>query len=281
MERAVSIEDRIRKAEEIYYRRNNSKPHIISEENKPNIKHTFIKKITIQTLISACIFTGVFAILNNDTYSKDLKNNINEILTYNTDFQWVYQNFIIKDNNESKQENEEIVVESEEEVIDEQVQQETEEILGASENETNIEEASSVDQMTKDVQYIKENISIIKPLNGVITSRFGLRENVEPLYHTGIDIAANTGTVIISAMDGVAEVVSTEGSYGKHIKITSGEVSTLYAHCSTLYIKEGDYIKQGEPIAEVGSTGNATGPHLHFEILRNGEYVNPDLILDF
>lgn len=279
MERAVSMEDRIRKAEEIYYRRNNSKLQNIQLERKPNIKYAFIKKISIQTLISACVFTGVFTFLNNDTYSRDLKDNINKILTYNTDFKGLYQKFIPKENEELKQEV--VIAEPIQEPVEEQVQQEVEETLGLAEEELDEEMAGNVDQMTKDVQYIKENVSIIKPLNGVITSRFGLRENIEPLYHTGIDIAANTGTVIISAMDGVAEVVSTEGSYGKHIKITNGEVSTLYAHCSTLYIKEGDYIKQGESIAEVGSTGNATGPHLHFEIIRNGEYINPDLILDF
>ena len=82
-------------------------------------------------------------------------------------------------------------------------------------------------------------------------------------------------------MDGVAELVSEEGSYGKHIKLVNGEVATLYAHCSKLYIKEGEEVRQGQPIAEVGSTGNATGPHLHFEIMRNNEYINPEDILEF
>lgn len=56
---------------------------------------------------------------------------------------------------------------------------------------------------------------------------------------------------------------------------------TLYAHCKTIYVKEGDKIKQGQKIGEVGATGNVTGPHLHFEIRRNDRYVDPDLILDF
>ena len=55
----------------------------------------------------------------------------------------------------------------------------------------------------------------------------------------------------------------------------------MYAHCKTIYVKEGDKIKQGQSIGEVGSTGNATGPHLHFEIKRENRYVNPDLILKF
>ena len=82
-------------------------------------------------------------------------------------------------------------------------------------------------------------------------------------------------------MEGTVELVSGEGSYGNHVKITNGDVSTLYAHCSKIYVKEGDYITQGQEIAEVGATGNVTGPHLHFEIRRNNEYVDPDLILEF
>ena len=56
---------------------------------------------------------------------------------------------------------------------------------------------------------------------------------------------------------------------------------TLYAHCKTIYVKEGDKVIQGQQIGETGSTGNVTGPHLHFEIRRNNEYVDPDLILEF
>ena len=68
---------------------------------------------------------------------------------------------------------------------------------------------------------------------------------------------------------------------GNHLKITNGEVSTVYAHCNSIYVKEGDKVVQGQHIAEVGETGNVTGPHLHFEIKRNGQYVNPDLIVQF
>ena len=68
---------------------------------------------------------------------------------------------------------------------------------------------------------------------------------------------------------------------GNHIKITNNDVSTIYAHCKTIYVNEGDNIKQGQQIAEVGETGNATGSHLHFEIKRNNEFVDPDLVLQF
>lgn len=61
----------------------------------------------------------------------------------------------------------------------------------------------------------------------------------------------------------------------------SDDVATVYAHCKTVYVKEGDIIKQGQAIGEVGSTGNSTGPHLHFEIRKENRYVDPDLILEF
>ena len=120
-----------------------------------------------------------------------------------------------------------------------------------------IEESSSLSQMEIDAQYIKANCSIIKPLEGEITSRFGMRNPTVPTvpkYHTGIDIARVVGTVIISAIEGDVEVVSSQGDYGNHIKITNGEVSTLYAHCSKIYVKQGDHIVQGQEIAEVGET---------------------------
>ena len=82
-------------------------------------------------------------------------------------------------------------------------------------------------------------------------------------------------------MDGKVELASSEGDYGNHLKITNGEVMTLYAHCKTLYVKEGEEIKQGQQIAEAGATGNVTGAHLHFEIRRNNRYVNPEYVLNF
>ena len=131
---------------------------------------------------------------------------------------------------------------------------------------------------------IKTNYSLIKPLTGTITSRFGIRNPTTPTvpkYHTGIDIAANTGTKFIAAMSGTVVQVSGEGDYGNHVKIMQDDVATLYAHCSKIYVNEGDTITQGQEIGEVGATGNATGPHLHFEIRKSERYVNPDDILDF
>lgn len=286
MEKAITVEDRIRRAEEIYYRRHNQvlNNSAIKQDIVSTSKHKIVKKVTIQAFIAACVFTSIFIALNNEKCSETVKQNINYVLSYNIDFQKLYEETGLQSMIEGLQ-NKKTRSDAKEIIENPNV---VESVGGGLEEVELVEEGSSLEesqeplsQMEQDAEYIKKNISIIKPLTGVITSRFGLREDVQPYSHTGIDIAANTGTTIIAAIDGVASVVSTEGGYGKHIKIVNGSISTLYAHCNDLYIKEGDYISQGQTIAEVGSTGNSTGPHLHFEIIVEDRYVDPDLILSF
>ena len=68
---------------------------------------------------------------------------------------------------------------------------------------------------------------------------------------------------------------------GKYLKIKKDEIVTVYAHCNCIYVKQGDNVKQGQNIAEVGITGKTTGPHLHFEIRRENRLINPELIMSF
>ena len=88
------------------------------------------------------------------------------------------------------------------------------------------------------------------------------------------------GTKIKSATSGEVVIASEEGDYGKHLKIQIGDVSIIYAHCNNLYVKQGDQISQGQEIAEVGTTGNTTGPHLHFEIRISERTIDPQKILE-
>ena len=117
-------------------------------------------------------------------------------------------------------------------------------------------------------------INLVRPVSGTITSRFGSRWGGT---HTGLDIGANTGTAIKAAAAGtVVKVERRTTSYGYLVIIAhNSRVQTYYAHCSAIYVKEGQHVSQGEVIAAVGSTGNSTGPHLHLEVRVNGVAQNP------
>lgn len=119
-------------------------------------------------------------------------------------------------------------------------------------------------------------ISFIRPISGVISSRFGAGSNMRKSSHTGLDIAASTGTPIAAAASGTVTFSGRKGSYGNMIVITHGNgVQTYYAHCNELYISAGTKVSQGQTIATVGSTGNSSGPHLHLEVRVNGVAYNP------
>lgn len=123
-----------------------------------------------------------------------------------------------------------------------------------------------------------QGIGLIRPVSGIITSRYGARWGST---HKGLDIATSTGTTIAAAASGTV-VFSGWDSYGLGycVKISHGNgVETVYGHCSKLYVTSGQSVAQGEAIAAVGSTGNSTGPHLHLEIRLNGVAQNPQLYL--
>lgn len=122
-------------------------------------------------------------------------------------------------------------------------------------------------------------VSLVKPISGVISSRFGIRWRDN---HKGLDIAAPKGTAIKASATGTVTFSgygsSTNGysGYGNIVVVkSSSSVVILYAHCSALYVKTGQKVSQGQVIGAVGSTGISTGNHLHFEIRYNGNAVNP------
>ncbi len=113
-----------------------------------------------------------------------------------------------------------------------------------------------------------------------ISSAYGSRQN--PLdtsqeQHKGIDIAVPLNTEIYAVQSGtVLSVETLDSGYGYHIIIAhQNAFQSLYAHCSKLLVSKGDTVKKGELIAKSGSTGDSTGPHLHFELMKNGEHVDP------
>ena len=123
------------------------------------------------------------------------------------------------------------------------------------------------------------NGGFIRPVNYSINSPFGMR--FHPIHkkmqmHTGVDFAAPMGTPIKAAMAGVVVFSGLKGGYGNAVIIKHDDkYMSLYGHASKLNVSVGEFVKQGQTVALVGSTGHSTGPHLHFEIFEYGKRVNP------
>ena len=289
MERAVSQEERIRRAEEIYYKRKEQEIPMRetirrTPREKKNIK--LFRKMIRQIIVCLIIY-GIFYLIVNNNYifSADFTNKAKEILSQDINFAEVYSmisnkvvetyNKIVSSENSDNKEEQQSENTNNEDSNDQNTETQVdttnndENIGGAEEILAPIEEndAKELSQMEQDANYIKSTISFIKPINGKISSAFGWRNpttETVPKNHTGTDIAAETGTKIISATDGNVTLSSTTGDYGKHIKVQINDVVIVYAHCSKLYVNEGDTIKQGQEIAEVGSTRKCNRPTFAF-----------------
>ena len=331
MEKSISQEERIRRAEKIYsrrrynnrygeslYRSGETRNRYQPQETR-KIKGKMINKMIIQMIVCVIIYTCIYMLqYSNYLFSKDMVDKTKEVLSYDISIENLYnksnefflnlqkkinwgvnneqndnvneeaqdqnteESYIENSNAESSEANNENVDNSEisqNDASTEVTNNDTTQLAVGGADETQQEEEKS--QEEQDIEYVKQNVSIIWPIKGVITSRFGNRTPTEIVTanHKGLDIAGNMGDNIVSAMDGTVVQYSEEGDYGKHLRIQSGEVLTLYAHCSELLVQEGSTVKQGDVIAKVGATGRATGPHLHFEIRRDDRFINPELIL--
>ena len=117
------------------------------------------------------------------------------------------------------------------------------------------------------------------PVSGTITSAFGYRDHPvqgTERFHYGIDIACEKGTVIGAFAAGTVTAVAESSELGKYVELTHPDgFTTLYAHCSRINASSGQSVRPGDPIAEVGDTGDATGAHLHFELHHDSVYLNP------
>ncbi len=307
----MSAEERIRRAEEIYQnrkRRRESGVRVSTSQVKTSEKpeYNLYKKLILQIAICLVIYF-IFYLIKNSNYlfSEDVIQKTKEFLSYDINFQNAYQEciefyqkhvqgWLEKDGQENYITNE---------VVKEQVNSQVEdtntiqndintettnmqnEVVQTSGGIGGAEETQTVtlSQMEIDANDIKANYSFVLPLKGTITSRYGPRQATEIVSanHAGIDIGVNAGTVFVAAMEGTVTSVSSQGDYGNHVYIQNGDVVTLYAHCQTIYVKEGETVFRGQQIGEVGSTGRATGPHLHFEIRKDGRTVNPEYVLSF
>lgn len=130
-----------------------------------------------------------------------------------------------------------------------------------------------------------ETVPSIWPASGSLISGYGMR--MHPLYgylrfHSGIDIAAGYGNPIYSGAFGTVTYSGYYSGYGNTVMVDHGNgIVTLYGHCSSISVREGDVVRKGQLIARIGSTGVSTGPHLHYEVQISGATVDPSPYLDY
>jgi murein DD-endopeptidase MepM/ murein hydrolase activator NlpD len=147
-------------------------------------------------------------------------------------------------------------------------------LLGALESEL-----ASVKTRVEDQQARARATPSIWPLAGWLSSGYGKRRdpfNGSPDFHSGLDIAADRGTPVRATADGKVESTGFSGNYGNAIVLDHGYgIGTRFGHLSKFAVRPGQPIRRGEIVGYVGSTGRATSPHLHYEILLNGQPINP------
>ena len=318
MERVLSQEERIRRAEEIYYRRklNNSDVRMPSSQVRDQTEKrqfSLYRKMAIQVLLCILIYL-VFSLIKEANYlfSESIINKTKEFLNYDINFEVISSNinelwkknkdkFNIFTNDEQPNTENTNNQETNTETTNEEAQNNESEQNNNAENNTNennettgiggssttddnqVDETTKKSQMELDAEYIKNNFSMKLPVKAKVTSGYGKREADEIVSadHYGIDLGVVVGTTVVSAMEGTVTLVSDEGEYGTHVKIVNKDVTTIYAHCSKILVKKGEKVTKGQKIALSGNTGKTTGPHLHFEIRRGERSVDPALVLNF
>lgn len=148
---------------------------------------------------------------------------------------------------------------------------------------TLLQVSTSAAQTLRAVSFATKTVNLVYPVEGARTSsKYGLRKHPirrKQIHHHGVDLAAPKQAAIRSIADGIVIYSDPHGGYGNFVAIKHVDgVTSHYGHCQSLKVKVGQRVKAGQIVATVGSTGLSTGPHLHFEIRRNGTPLNPELI---
>lgn len=158
---------------------------------------------------------------------------------------------------------------------------------GGSNSIANIlyQQLKNIDEAGRNAEVINSNDKSlpVRPVEARISSSFGWRKDPftgKKRFHDGIDLAANEGTDVKAVMAGKVRITDDQKGYGKVVVLDHGQgFTTLYAHNKDILVKAGDWVTKGSSIAKVGSTGRSTGPHLHFEVKRDGKNLDPEKFL--
>lgn len=297
----------------------------LSDNKEPVRKDNFLKVLQIQLIICALIFLCALGIkiINNNMYSTvkvgtfntsyrlsnlgDLNNKLDNLAASNKFFAFFFgrakstpvisQQPIAEESSSSDGSSEAVSSETTSSSADTSsalsgVGEGLEIIPVVSEfsmPESQEEIDDSTPNLLKMPPVLEEKVTlpekIVKPLNGSISSPFGVRNDPftsKLSFHTGIDIPANSGTSVKAAMSGKVYATGTSSVGGKYILIEhSNGFYTYYGHLSKILVKKGANVNSGAKIALSGNTGRSTGPHLHFEIRKDGKYTNPQLYLAY
>jgi murein DD-endopeptidase MepM/ murein hydrolase activator NlpD len=240
--------------------------------------NTLAEKIIKQTFFCICILLIIVVIKNINTPATNfISEKVKTILFQNIELKSVYSSMDGFFNNLLNKK-----------PVEEKLQNENSNSINAG---TSLPESkiSKIDDVQKDEKSNTDSNEIIKainleykfitPVQGAISSPFG--DRMHPLlktavFHSGLDIEANKGDEIKSALGGKVEEVGNNATYGNYLIIASGnDLETVYAHCSKILVKKDDKIKQNQVIGNVGDTGLAIGSHLHFEVRINKIVYDP------
>lgn len=235
MDKVLTVEEKIRRAEEIYQRRRQGEARPVAKvsvNDKKDIK--LLRKMILQILICLAIYFFITMIQNSQSiFSEDFLRKANEILSYDTNFVEVYgkikeqiMGFIKTEEKDEKQEEEKQQETPQEkepsgEIAPEEKEEEAQGAIGGAEEPQQEKKIEDLSEEEQQIQKIKNTTSFIKPVEGTISSPYGQRDTATgsvPKNHTGTDIAANLGTKIIAATDGEVVLASEEGGYRKTFK---------------------------------------------------------------
>lgn len=285
MDKLLSELEKQRRAENIYYSRryiNNSNGNKYFDDTNENNDKKNVYRFFFKVLLFINLVIIIFCFQNLEyVFNREFISDVN-LLMDNIKKRALSNEMYVEENIDNTIVNNEIVNNMELQSLDNEIK--------SVENITKVEEVvEKVNEKTDEEKEIEALIGMYQFKNpigesGVITSNFGKRnsdnENVSE-YHTGIDIGAEYGTDIKSSVTGIVTLVSNVGDYGKQVRVRNNNVTTLYAHCSEILVKEGDIVADGQVIAKVGTSGNSTGPHLHFEIRVDDRCLDPVKLVKF
>lgn len=286
MDKLLSELEKQRRAENIYYSRrymnNNSNGNKYFDDNDESCDKKNIYRFLFKALFFINLVIIIFCFQNVEyVFNREFISDV-DLLMENIKKRALSYETYVEENIENKIGDNEIVNNMETQQLNNEIK--------SLENITKVEEVvEKVKEKTDEEKEIEALIGMYQFKNpieedGVITSNFGKRnsdnENVSE-YHTGIDIGAEYGTDIKSSVTGIVTLVSNVGDYGKQVRVRNNNVTTLYAHCSEILVKEGDIVADGQVIAKVGNSGNSTGPHLHFEIRVDDRCLDPIKLVKF